>query len=81
MQNEEKELKEKIEITQTDLKRKHDELQKIAINCINYQTILEFLEELVQEEETQKENGYKKRIELYRKMIKEKESILKDIQI
>ena len=81
LQNEEKELKEKIEITQTELKRKHDELQKIAINCSNYQTTLEFLEELVQEEETQKENGYKKRIELYRKMIKEKQSILKVIQI
>jgi len=32
-------------------------------------------------EETQKENGYKKRIELYRKMIKEKESILNSYKI
>ena len=81
MQNEEKELKEKIDITQTEMKRKHDKLQKIAINCTNYQTTIEFLEELVQEEETQKENGYKKRIELYRKMIEEKESLLRIIQI
>lgn len=81
LQNEEKELKEKIDITQTEMKRKHDKLQKIAINCTNYQTTIEFLEELVQEEETQKENGYKKRIELYRKMIEEKESLLRIIQI
>ena len=79
--NEEKILREKIERTQTEIKRKHDELKKIAINCTSYQTTIEFLEELVLEEETQKESGYKKRIELYKRMIKENELLLKSIQI
>ena len=81
LQEEEEELKKKIKLTQTELKKLYDELKKIAINSTSYQTTIQFLEELIKEEEFQKENGYLKRIELYRRMIKENENILKTIQI
>jgi predicted GTPase len=81
LQEEEKELKIKINLTQCELKKKYDELKKIAINCTSYQTTIEFLEELIKEEQIQKEKGYLKRIELYRKMIVENENILKVIQV
>lgn len=81
LQDEEKLLKEKINITQTEIKKKYDELKRIAINCTSYQTTIEFLEELIKEEELQKEKGYIKRIELYNRMIKENEILLETIQI
>ena len=46
LQEEEKELKKKINLTQYELKKKYDELKKIAINCTSYQTTIGFLKEL-----------------------------------
>ena len=81
LESEQKELKTKIKITQHEVKQKHDELKKIAINCTSYQTTIDFLYELIAEENKQKEEGYKKRIELYEKMIEENKAILKYTQI
>lgn len=46
LQDKEKELREKINLTQKELKNKYDELKKISINCTSYQTTIGFLKEL-----------------------------------
>ena len=74
-------IKAKIKLTQEELKQKHAELTKIAINSTSYQTTIEFLQELLDEEIKLKEEGYKNRIELYERMIEENKNILKNIQI
>jgi hypothetical protein len=81
LEAEEEELKKKIKITQEEVKQKYDELKKIAINCTSYQTTIEFLHELIAEENKQREEGYQKRIELYERMIEENKAILENIQI
>lgn len=81
LEAEEEELKKKIKITQEEVKQKYAELKKIAINCTSYQTTMEFLHELIVEENKQREEGYQKRIELYERMIEENKAILENIQI
>ena len=81
LQKEEKEIKQKIEITQSEIKKKYSELKKIALNIISYQTTIEFLEERIKEEERTKDDGYKERIELYQNMIEENKHVLKCSEI
>jgi len=81
LEAEEEDLKKKIKITQEEVKQKYAELKKIAINCTSYQTTMEFLHELIAEEMKQREEGYQKRIELYKRMIEENKAILENIQI
>lgn len=81
LENQEEELKSKIKITQEEVKQKHAELNKIAINSTSYQTTIEFLKELIGEEMKQREEGYQKRIELYERMIEENKVILENIKI
>ena len=81
LQKEEKEIKQKIEITQSEIKKKYSELKKIALNITSYQTTIEFLEERIKEEERTKDDGYKERIELYQNMIEENKHVLKCSEI
>ena len=76
LEKEERELKAKIKITQEEIKQKYAELKKIAINYTSYQTTIEFLKELMEEEKRNREEGFEKRIHLYEKMIKENEHLL-----
>ena len=81
MEDEEKKLKEKIEISQKEIKENVAELKKIAINCTSYQTKAEFLEELIEEEKRLQEEGYKRRVQLYEIMIEENKNLLKNMKI
>ena len=81
LEKEEKNLKDKIKVTQEEIRQNFTELKKIAINYTKYITTKEFLEDLIGEEERVKEEGYKMRISLYKNMIEENDIILKNIQI
>ena len=81
LEKEEKLLKDKIKLTQEEIKQNFTELKKIAINYTKYITTNEFLDELIAEEDRTKTEGYKNRIDLYKKMKEENEVLLKNIQI
>ena len=69
LEEEEKELKLKISVNKEEIKEKYAEFKRIAINYTSYQTTIEFLEELVEEEKRSRIEGFEKRIALYEKMI------------
>lgn len=79
LKDEEIELKKKIKIVQEEIKEKYSELKKVAINYSSYQTTIEFLQELINEEKRTMTEGYMKRIEQYDIMIKENKILLNNI--
>lgn len=80
LKEEEKVLRQKITLNQEEIKEKYAELKRIAINYTSYQTTIEFLKELIEEEKRNRLEGYEKRVSLYEKMINENENLLKNVQ-